>query len=125
MPWIPVAISFGAVFGALSRYYLTLFWAQVYGSTFPAGTFCVNLSGSLAIGFLSALASQYGLPIMLQKMVLVGFLGAYTTFSSYILETANLVRDRRVLVALLYWLGSPILGLFGVEIGIWLGTQLI
>jgi CrcB protein len=125
MDWTPIAVGFGAIFGALGRYYLTLFWTQKRGSLFPYGTLFVNLTGALVIGIVATLAPAYGLPVALQKFVLVGFLGAYTTFSSYILDTANLFRSARSLVALFYWLGSPVLGFLCVELGIWIGQALV
>lgn len=125
MDWFPVTVSLGAICGALGRYYLTLFWTQKKGSLFPYGTMFVNLTGALVIGLVAILAPVYGLPVALQKSILVGFLGAYTTFSSYILDTVNLFRTTRPIIALFYWLGSPILGFVCVELGIWLGQSLI
>jgi CrcB protein len=125
MDWIPVAIGLGAIFGALGRYSLTLFWTQKKGSLFPYGTLFVNLTGALIMGIVATLAPVYGLPRVLQTFVLVGFLGAYTTFSSYTLDTTNLFRYSRPIVALSYWLGSPILGFLCVELGIWLGKSLM
>ncbi|AFY36866.1 camphor resistance protein CrcB [[Leptolyngbya] sp. PCC 7376] len=121
MDWIPLIVAYGAVFGALSRYYISLFWIQKQGSQYPYGTLFVNLTGALIIGIFAALAAAYELPIVIQKFILVGFLGAYTTFSSYIFDSANLFRSDRLAVAFLYWLGSPILGFVCVELGIFLG----
>ena len=117
-------ISLGAVLGALSRYYVTLFWIAQRGKQFPYGTLFVNLTGSLLIGFMSIIATKITLPVAMQKLILVGFLGSYTTFSSYTLDTANLFRSRQILLGLFYWLGSPILGLLCVELGIWLAQNL-
>ncbi|MEM6433317.1 MAG: fluoride efflux transporter CrcB [Cyanobacteria bacterium P01_D01_bin.115] len=124
MTWIPLMISLGAVLGALSRYYVTLFWIAQRGQRFPYGTLFVNLTGCLLMGFLSIVATKITLPIAMQKLILVGFLGSYTTFSSYALDAANLFRSRQILPGLLYWLGSPILGLICVEFGIWLAQNL-
>lgn len=123
MDWIPIAVAFGAVIGALARYYITLFWRRNQGSSFPYGTLFVNLTGSLLIGMVATLGSAYELSIFLQKLVLVGFLGAYTTFSSYILDSVSLFRSSKPSVALFYWLGSPVLGFLCVELGIWLGQH--
>jgi CrcB protein len=124
MGWVPVAIGFGSVVGALGRYYLTLFWTRKLGSLFPFGTLFVNLTGALVIGLVAILAPAYGVPEILQKLILVGFLGAYTTFSSYILDSANLFRSSRFIVALFYWIGSPVLGFLCVELGAQLGRGL-
>jgi CrcB protein len=124
MNWVLITIGFGAVLGALSRYYLTLFWTRKFGSLFPFGTLFVNLTGAFVIGLFAILAPVYGVPEVLQKFALVGLLGAYTTFSSYILDSANLFRSSRLVVALLYWIGSPVLGFICVELGAQLGRRL-
>lgn len=122
MDWTPIAISLGAVGGALSRYYLLLFWLQRLGDHFPYGTLFVNLTGAFAIGVVATVAPAVGLTEPLQKLIIVGFLGAYTTFSTYILDTVKLFSGQQRLKALLYWLGSAILGFVFVELGIWCGS---
>ena len=125
MSSIPLYISLGAVLGALSRYYLTLFWLKKRGSNFPYGTLFVNLTGAFLIGFVSKIfTAEHTISIGVQKLILVGFLGSYTTFSSYILDSANLFRINRTSTGFFYWLGSPILGFIFVELGIW-GAQRI
>ena len=119
MNWILVAISLGAVLGALARYYITLFWLEKQGNKFPYGTFFVNITGAFLIGVASILTINDSIPVAFQKMIIVGFLGAYTTFSSYILDTANLFRGQRISTGLFYWIGSPVLGFISVELGIW------
>jgi CrcB protein len=113
----PIAVSLGAVPGALSRYYLTLKAAQI-GTSFPYGTFMINLTGSFCIGIASTLLSKWIAIPELQWLVIVGFLGAYTTFSTYALDTSNLLRAGDRKAALFYWLSSPVLGLICVELGI-------
>lgn len=124
MDWSPISIAFGAVLGALSRYYITLWWIQKRGNRFPYGTLFVNLTGAFLMGLLVFLMPQLRILNAVQPLVMVGFLGSYTTFSSYILETTNLLRNRRPLTALLYWLGSLTLGLIGVEMGMLLAKCL-
>ncbi|MGV2829085.1 fluoride efflux transporter CrcB [Myxosarcina sp. GI1(2024)] len=121
---IPLAIAVGAVLGALSRYYITLFWIEKRGEAFPYGTLFVNLTGAFLIGLVSTVSLQLSFPIALQKTLLVGFLGAYTTFSSYILDSAKLLRSDRILTGLGYRLASPVLGFFCVELGIWVAQKL-
>jgi CrcB protein len=124
MNWVPIAISLGAILGALSRYYVTLFWIHKKGPQFPYGTLFANLTGALLIGVLSAFSQTRGLPVAIEKFAFVGFLGAYTTFSSYILDTANLFRTRKTVSMLFYWLGSPVLGLIVVKLGLFLGQAI-
>jgi CrcB protein len=117
---VPIAISFGAVGGALSRYYITLWFADRFSVAFPYATFFINLTGCLGMGFFITLASErvVMIPLEVRLMVTTGFLGAYTTFSTYGLETNVLWRDRSYSVALFYWAGSAILGVIAVQLGI-------
>lgn len=88
---------------------------------YPYATFFINVTGSLAIGFLAELFDSR-LPVSpeLRAFLLVGILGGYTTFSSYSLETMNLIRGNQSGAALLYSAGSVILGLLAT----WAGMQL-
>jgi CrcB protein len=115
----PIAISFGAIAGALSRYYLTLWFAQRCGTSFPFGTFFINLTGCLIMGFFTtlALARVATIPPEVRLLVAVGFLGSYTTFSTYGLDTVTLLRNRSLQVAGFYWAGSAILGIICVQLG--------
>ena len=124
MNWIPLYISLGAVLGALSRYYITLFWIEKRGKNFPYGTLFVNLTGTFFIGFVSTFTAQHTISVAAQKLILVGFCGAYTTFSSYILDAVNLFRSQKNSAGFFYWLGSPILGFTCVELGIWVAQKL-
>lgn len=121
----PLAISLGAVPGALSRYYLTLGLGQWLGADFPYGTFVANLTGALIMGFFTTLALERGvISPDVRLFVAVGFLGSYTTFSSYTLDTVNLFQFGDRCVAWGYWLGSAFLGLVSVEVGSFLARRL-
>ncbi len=88
---------------------------------FPYATFFINLTGSLLIGFLAEwFDARATVSPELRAMVLVGVLGGYTTFSSFSLETLNLIRDSKPGAALLYSVGSVVLGLAAT----WAGVQL-
>ena len=122
----PLAVSFGAIPGALSRYYLSLFFAQLLGSSFPYGTFVINLSGALVMGFFATLVLERTIISPdLRLMIAVGFLGAYTTFSTYALDTANLLRVGSQSVAWFYWAGSAVLGVLSLEVGSFLARRLL
>jgi CrcB protein len=125
MDWTPIAIALGAVPGALSRYYLTLLWIEKRGLGFPYGTLFVNLTGAYIIGVLSTLFANFLVSSAIQRLVLVGYLGAYTTFSTFILDSVNLFRGQRALIAILYWLGTPLLGFICVQLGILSGQRLV
>lgn len=116
----PIAISLGAIAGALSRYYLSLWFAQRFGTSFPYGTLFVNFTGCLGMGFFVTLALEQITVVCpeIRSLVAVGFLGSYTTFSSYELDTLTLLRDRHTAVALLYWLSTAVVGLFSAQLGV-------
>ncbi|OIP70442.1 MAG: camphor resistance protein CrcB [Oscillatoriales cyanobacterium CG2_30_40_61] len=115
----PLAVSFGAILGALSRYYLTIGIAQWLGTNFPYGTFMINLSGSLLMGFFATLAIERVITSSeLQLLITTGFLGSYTTFSTYALDTSVLLRSGSQKKAMFYWLGSVVFGGICLEIGI-------
>ena len=114
----PLAICAGAVPGALSRYYLTVILARRLSLWFPYGTVLVNLSGSLLIGFVSTMALYQLVSSEVQLLLVTGFLGSYTTFSTYALDTTNLARLEDPAFAFCYWAGSVVGGGLCLEVGI-------
>jgi fluoride exporter len=122
----PIAVSLGAIAGALSRYYLNLWIGQLLGTSFPYGTLLVNFSGCVAMGFFFTLVTEriLTIPPEAQILIAVGFLGSYTTFSSYALDTSALWHAGDRSMAIGYGLGSATLGLMGLEIGSWLAKRL-
>ena len=98
----PIAISLGAIAklaegiaGSLCRYYLSLWLPPILGVDFPYATLLVNLSGSFAMGIVTTLVLERALIIApeVRLLIAIGFLGSYTTFSSYELDTIYLFRD--------------------------------
>lgn len=89
-------IGLGSALGGMGRYWCSGVVARAFGETFPWGTIVVNVSGSLIIGFLATLMSPDGrllVPTDARAFLAIGLLGGYTTFSSFSLQTLNLVRD--------------------------------
>lgn len=117
-----IAISLGAIGGALSRYYLTLLMNTLLPAVFPYGTFLINLSGCVGIGLLSTVFGDRFPHISpdLRLLLITGFMGSYTTFSTYGLESLALFQQGRQGTALAYWLGSMALALPAVYVGTWL-----
>jgi fluoride exporter len=114
----PIAISLGAIGGALSRYYLTLWCTHQFGADFPYGTWVINLSGCFLMGFIATLALDVNLISPdLRLLLTTGFLGAYTTFSTYGLDTLNLLQMQHWAIAGGYWLSSAALGIACVQLG--------
>jgi CrcB protein len=90
-------IAIGSALGGMSRYAVSRAVALRYGETFPWGTLLVNVTGSLVIGFLAALTGPDSRLVVSQNartFLLVGICGGYTTFSSFSLQTLELIRNR-------------------------------
>ncbi|BAZ20627.1 hypothetical protein NIES4073_15040 [Kalymmatonema gypsitolerans NIES-4073] len=116
----PVAISLGAIAGALSRYYLGLWFNQLFGTEFPYSTLIINVSGCFVMGLFTTLALGRLITIHpdVRLLVTTGFLGSYTTFSTYELDTTKLLEQPSIEIDLLYWFGSAFLGLLSLQMGI-------
>jgi fluoride exporter len=114
-----IAVSLGAIPGALSRYYITVGLARRLGTHFPFGTFLINLSGALLMGFFATLTVERVISSPdVQLLITTGFLGSYTTFSTYALDTSLLWHSGCRVRSLIYWTGSVVLGGLGLAMGI-------
>lgn len=116
MNFIPVAI--GGACGALGRFYVSSLIYKIFGKSFPIGILCVNVLGSFLMGMCIVLFLEV-LPIQLfwRQLILVGFLGAFTTFSTFSLDTIELMQQGFYFKALSYVLLSVILSLLGTFAG--------
>lgn len=103
-------IALGGGAGALSRYGMSKIINQAAGTIFPAGTLFVNLAGSFIIGFCFHLFDNTIVPSDIRAFLTIGFLGAFTTFSTYSLETMNLIRDGEFKMGLLNIIMNNIFG---------------
>ncbi|HIK55860.1 MAG TPA: fluoride efflux transporter CrcB [Synechococcales cyanobacterium M55_K2018_004] len=114
------AISLGAIAGALCRYYFGLAMNSLVGIAVPYSTLVINITGCFAMGFLATLSlgQVVSLHPDVRLLLLTGFLGAYTTFSSYELDSAHLLEQKRFQADLFYWVGSVTLGLMSLHFGI-------
>lgn len=112
-------IALAGAAGALSRYGLASAVQRLAGASFPLGTFVVNLTGCLAFGLLTGLfEGRLHVSAETRFALLTGFLGAYTTFSTYAFESAALLRDGEWLTASLNIGGQVALGIIAVVIGL-------
>jgi len=118
-------IAAGGAAGAVSRYLVDTAVLERFSGAFPLGILVVNVSGAFLVGLLGALLVDRGaLPADLRMPLMVGFLGAYTTFSTLMLDSWRLIEDGLPLLALGNLVGSAVLGLVAVVAGLWLGRSL-
>ncbi len=111
-------VALGGALGSVSRYTVAG-WVSAHYPSFPWGTFTVNVSGALIIGFFLTLAEErYLISPQLRVFIASGFLGGYTTFSTLSWETMGLLRDGPMFPALLNAVGSLLAGLVAVYAGI-------
>lgn len=111
-------IGIGGFLGAIARYVVSAWIGQRWGRSFPLGTFAVNVSGSFLIGLLMSLFTERFMVNPQWRLFLtVGFLGAYTTFSTFEYETGSLLRDGEWLVASLNIGLSVVAGFAALKIG--------
>ena len=117
-----VMIAIGGAAGAVTRYLVDGWVLDRTGAGFPFGTLAINLSGSFLIGILAALTIDRAvLPAEIRGPVMIGFIGAYTTFSTLMLESWRLVEAGQDVAALANVVGSVLLGLLAVAGGLILG----
>ena len=118
-------IGIGGFAGALARYSVDGWIVARLGAGFPIGTLVVNLSGSVIIGFLFALALERGvIGAELRGPLMIGFVGAYTTFSTLMLESWRLLEDGAWWLALGNLAGSVVLGMVALIAGLAIGRAL-
>lgn len=118
-------ISLGAILGANARYWLGDWAAKCWGNAFPVGTLVINLSGSFLLGlFMVFFTERLALDPRWRMLIAVGFLGAYTTFSTYTYESINLFLKGQWMEASVNLFGSAILGGLAVLLGAWMGKLL-
>jgi fluoride exporter len=112
-----IALGFGGVVGALARYSVSLALPGQTGR-FPWGTFVINVSGSAVLGFLLILLiEQFPRGRLARPVIGTGVIGAYTTFSTFVVDAVLLARADKILTAVIYVLASVVFGLLAVWLG--------
>lgn len=120
-----VAIAVGGAMGALSRYGLGLWISNKWNQGFPLHTFIINITGAFLLGFINVLfVERYALSPIWRLGIGVGFLGAFTTFSTFGYEVITLIQEGNLFTALSYTLLSVLIGFSGVALGIGLARSI-
>lgn len=120
-----LAIAGGGALGALFRFWSSKWMHSLFGVGFPYGTLFVNVAGSLVMGFLYVLlVERVSLAPEWRAFLMIGFLGAFTTFSTFSLETLQLFNSGELFKAALNIILSVLLCLAAVWFGMFAGRQL-
>lgn len=118
-------VGLGGFVGANARYLLGGWVASRFGAAFPYGTYVINVTGSFILGFFLAFAEDRAwVAPSFRLLFAVGFVGAYTTFSTFEYESIRLLQERELLLAGLYMIGSVLTGGIAVVLGMALGSSL-
>jgi CrcB protein len=118
-----LAVGFAGFFGAIARLLIGMVCGRAF-SQFPVGTLVINLSGSFILGWFSAFVGQrVGFSETLRMAIAVGFVGAYTTFSTFMYESDALMRQGAWLKASTNLIGSIVLGLLAVRLGAYMASK--
>jgi fluoride exporter len=122
-----VLVAIGGALGSVARYWCSGLAARLFGETFPWGTLIVNVLGSFIIGIVAALSAAEGrffIPANARIFIMVGICGGYTTFSSFSLQTLNLMREGEWMSTGANILSSVVLCILSVWIGHMAGSLL-
>ena len=123
MHWLAVAI--GGALGSMARYALSTWIFQVSSHKFPYATLTVNALGSFAMGVLFVIiVEKAALPSEMRSLLMIGFIGAFTTFSAFSLDALGLWQNGHIFMSLVYMLATVILCLIAISSAIWL-TRLL
>ena len=115
-------VGLGGFLGANARYLVSGYISDRWGAVFPLGTFVINITGSFILGFFLAYAQERPWVAPGARLLFaVGFVGAYTTFSTFEYETMRLIQERELLLAMLNIVGSVLTGAVAVFGGFLLG----
>ena len=117
-------VGLGGFLGAVSRYLLATSMQKIVGGTYPFGIWAVNLIGSLALGYIAGQAAAKGnVSETLVLLISIGFIGAFTTFSTVTVDTLHLLRSGHYALAALNSFGQLVLGIGAAGLGFYLGQR--
>jgi fluoride exporter len=120
-----IAVGVGGFLGAIARYALGVYIGSRYGVRFPLGTFVINVSGSFLVGLVLSLLARTTASAYWRYLIPIGFIGAYTTFSTFEYETLRAIQDGQVMTALLNVGLSLAIGFIAVWAGASMGRVLV
>ena len=120
-------LGIGGFLGAVSRHLVSGYVQELFkAANFPFGTMVVNILGCFILGLLTQIAGAKDLiDPQTRLFLMVGFIGAFTTFSTFSVESANLFQSGQNFTAILYLIGSNILGIIFVFVGQAAATQIV
>jgi len=119
MNWLAVAI--GGALGSIARYALSSWIFDITSHKFPYATLIVNVAGSFVMGILFVvIVERAALPAEMRSLLMIGFIGAFTTFSAFSLDALGLWQNGHVLMSLIYMVTTVILCLVAISTAIWL-----
>lgn len=113
-----IVVGLGGFIGANARYIVGDWVKSRWGADFPYGTFLINITGCFILGIFGTLLQRYAWNDNLRLLVAVGFVGAYTTFSTFEYESLQLITDGAWGKALLNLIGSVVLGFMAAYLGV-------
>jgi fluoride exporter len=120
-----LVVGVGGFLGAIARYMLGTYIGSRYGVRFPYGTFVINMSGCFLIGLIMTLLTRTTASQYWRYLIPIGFIGAYTTFSTFEYETLRAVQDGQVTTGVLNVALSVIIGFVAVWAGAAIGRVLV
>jgi fluoride exporter len=118
-----LAVAAAGSLGAVLRLVVARICGYFFITDFPVGTFIINITGSLFLGWFIAAATRSGMSDTMRLAIGVGFVGAYTTFSTFMHESNALIEKGEQFKAAANILGSLVVGLLAVRVGIWLAHK--
>ncbi|MGB8365217.1 MAG: fluoride efflux transporter CrcB [Rhizomicrobium sp.] len=123
--YVYLAIAGFGILGCLARYLMTQLVQGIWGTSFPYATLIINVSGSFLMGFLFVeTLERLTLPVALRTGILTGFIGGYTTFSTYMMETLLLAEQGLVIRGVLYIILSTTIGFAAAFFGAFLARNI-